>query len=226
MFAAQLFHRDIRNDVLNEFTLGRSPLMDLRLDNDLASVSSRHCRLFCMPSVTNPSAPLQVFVEDLSTNGTHLFSGGQHELLRKSQRQLVNGDEICLVTATSRTGAAGGTELATFTFCDLQPRAMAPPPRATPRSQREPRFEEYYRKGRELGSGVCGKVYEATDRVSGLVWAVKVLELKQHAMQSTTADLLRESDIMKELGGHPNIIALKDVFLDGDALYFVMELVS
>jgi serine/threonine protein kinase len=76
-----------------------------------------------------------------------------------------------------------------------------------------------------LGEGQCGVVYRATERSSGSHWAIKVLKLKNFALSSTPADLLREAEIMSQLGGHPNVIALKDVFQTTDALFFVMELV-
>jgi serine/threonine protein kinase len=79
--------------------------------------------------------------------------------------------------------------------------------------------------GEVLGEGQCGKVYRSTERSNGAHWAIKVLKLKQFALSSTTADLLREADIMKQLAGHPNVISLKDVFQTSDALFFVMELV-
>lgn len=76
-----------------------------------------------------------------------------------------------------------------------------------------------------MGEGQCGVVYRATERATGQPWAVKVLKLKHFALSATAADLLREADLMQQLGGHPNVIALKDVFQTPDALFFVMELV-
>ena len=76
-----------------------------------------------------------------------------------------------------------------------------------------------------LGEGQCGIVYRCREKATGTLWAIKMLKLKNFALSSTTADLLREAEIMKVLGGHPNVIALKDVFQTPEALFFVMELV-
>lgn len=61
-----------------------------------------------------------------------------------------------------------------------------------------------------IGEGVCGIVYKAVENKTGKIWAVKVVKLK-NANMATTADVMKEAEIMTEIGFHPNIIHLKEV---------------
>jgi serine/threonine protein kinase len=94
---------------------------------------------------------------------------------------------------------------------------MMPPPTQTPvkrsNSNNKPmrNIHDYYAiENDPIGEGVCGKVYKAIENKTGKIWAVKVVKLKNANMQSTQ-DVLREAEIMTEIGEHPNIIHLKEV---------------
>jgi len=113
---SQLYPREERNGAVNEYVLGRSSQCDISVSH--ASVSSRHCRIWCEPAAAHPSgcaapagSPLRVFIEDLSTNGTYIRTPThQNVALRKHQRyELRSGDEISLVGRSGATSPRGPT---------------------------------------------------------------------------------------------------------------------
>lgn len=76
-----------------------------------------------------------------------------------------------------------------------------------------------------LGKGQFGTVYRATERMSGELFACKILE-KNKAMFETQSDitvLLNEVRVLQGLE-HPHILTAKDVFLDQSSLYIVLPL--
>jgi hypothetical protein len=99
---------------VNEYVLGRSSTCDVTVSH--ASVSSKHCRIWCEPPACHPSgcpapsgAPLRVFLEDLSTNGTTVRTPAhQNVVLRKRQcYELRSGDEVSLVGRSGATSPKG-----------------------------------------------------------------------------------------------------------------------
>jgi calcium-dependent protein kinase len=81
-----------------------------------------------------------------------------------------------------------------------------------------------YSKGKKLGAGLSGAVFEATHKQSGEKFACKVVykmklrpELQQMLQQEI--DLLRHVD-------HPNVIQLFETFEDPENIYLVLELAS
>jgi cyclin-dependent kinase 7 len=82
---------------------------------------------------------------------------------------------------------------------------------------------ERYEKQRVLGQGTYGVVYLAIDRCTAQPVALKKVRLADYtAGLSMTA--WRELRLLPELGGHPNVIALLDVFsTKSSELYLVYE---
>ncbi|CAN4099115.1 unnamed protein product [Withania somnifera] len=70
-----------------------------------------------------------------------------------------------------------------------------------------------YEFGKELGRGEFGITFQCVDKVSGENVACK-----------TIAKSKREVVIMRHLPKHPNIVSLKEVYEDKEAVYLVMEL--
>ncbi|KDO33822.1 CAMK/CDPK protein kinase [Saprolegnia parasitica CBS 223.65] len=72
----------------------------------------------------------------------------------------------------------------------------------------------------ELGKGSFGRVVRATNRKSGKVWAVKIVDLGNALDKSS---LLNEISIVKRLQ-HPNIVRMIASYEDAKHMYMVMQL--
>lgn len=77
--------------------LGRSQQCDVIFEH--GRISNRHCKIYCERE--RESAPLDVFVEDSSANGT--FINKNIKLQKGTRRLLHNGDEISLISAHAST---------------------------------------------------------------------------------------------------------------------------
>jgi len=85
-------------------------------------------------------------------------------------------------------------------------------------------IDKMYEFKGELGRGAFSVVYMATQRATGVQYAVKVIN-KKDLGKDYEKNLKMEVDILKKVN-HPNIIALKELFDTPDKLYLVMELVT
>jgi len=85
-------------------------------------------------------------------------------------------------------------------------------------------IDKMYEFKGELGRGAFSVVYMATQRATGIQYAVKVIN-KKDLGKDYEKNLKMEVDILKKVN-HPNIIALKELFDTPDKLYLVMELVT
>eukprot|EP01102_Stenamoeba_stenopodia_P004597 TRINITY_DN148_c0_g1_i1.p1 TRINITY_DN148_c0_g1~~TRINITY_DN148_c0_g1_i1.p1 ORF type:complete len:607 (+),score=150.23 TRINITY_DN148_c0_g1_i1:330-2150(+) len=89
-------------------------------------------------------------------------------------------------------------------------------------------IHDFYTFGRELGSGAYSIVYEAKNKKTGDVVAVKCIDLAILEAEATPGvdpllPLKREIKIMKKVA-HENVIRLFEVFVDEEKFYMVMEL--
>jgi serine/threonine protein kinase len=88
------------------------------------------------------------------------------------------------------------------------------------------RFRDYVR-GRELGCGGSGKVYQCSKE--GHNYAVKAVDLRRIRLgnnaQRQQTSLWREVSILKMLDPHRNIVKMHDAFQEGDWFLIVLELV-
>ncbi|XP_052187380.1 calcium-dependent protein kinase 7-like isoform X2 [Diospyros lotus] len=85
-------------------------------------------------------------------------------------------------------------------------------------------ISQRYSLGRELGRGVFGITYLATDLETGERFACKSISKEKLRTAVDIEDVRREVQIMKHLPEHPNIVSLKDTFEDNNAVHIVMEL--
>ncbi|CAM6093245.1 unnamed protein product [Calypogeia fissa] len=81
-----------------------------------------------------------------------------------------------------------------------------------------------YTLGRELGRGEFGITYLCTDKETGELLACKSISKKKLRTAVDIEDVRREVAIMHRLPPHPNIVTLKGVFEDDNAVHLVMEL--
>ncbi|KAJ8273509.1 hypothetical protein GJAV_G00102400 [Gymnothorax javanicus] len=88
--------------------------------------------------------------------------------------------------------------------------------------------EDLYEIGEVLGSGHFGQVREVRDKASGNRWAGKFLKVRKNATSRLGLErqaVEREVEILQSLG-HPNIMALRDVFESRAEVVLIIELMS
>jgi len=84
------------------------------------------------------------------------------------------------------------------------------------------RIEDFYTIGKEIGRGAFSTVREGTNKSNNQRVAVKIIRTKFIKNKL----LMREIEIMKKVGDHPNILKLYDVYETKKHLYLVLELVT
>lgn len=78
--------------------------------------------------------------------------------------------------------------------------------------------------GKELGRGEFGITYLCTDRETNEKLACKSISKRKLKTPIDIDDVRREVVIMHHLPPHPNIVGLKSVYEDENAVHLVMEL--
>lgn len=64
-----------------------------------------------------------------------------------------------------------------------------------------------FQLGKVLGEGAFGKVYEAMDKSTGQIYAVKYIPLRSQQAKASAASFLKEIQLMEQLP-HANIVRL------------------
>ncbi len=72
-----------------------------------------------------------------------------------------------------------------------------------------------------LGKGISSVVRKCVEKSTSKEYAVKIVEYSGPEVKEST---LREIEIMKLIGGHPNIIEIHDTFESDSFVFIVMEL--
>jgi calcium-dependent protein kinase len=81
-----------------------------------------------------------------------------------------------------------------------------------------------YNLGKELGRGQFGVTHLCTHKATGEKLACKTISKRKLSSKEDTEDVRREVQIMYHLSGQPNIVELKGVYEDKQAVHLVMEL--
>ncbi|WOL11275.1 calcium-dependent protein kinase 29-like [Canna indica] len=81
-----------------------------------------------------------------------------------------------------------------------------------------------YRLGKELGRGQFGVTHRCTDAVTGEAFACKSISKRKLRIAVDVEHARREVHIMRTLPEHPNVVRLRDVFEDDEAVHLVMEI--
>ena len=71
-----------------------------------------------------------------------------------------------------------------------------------------------YADAKPLKRGATGRVYEATRRDDGARCALKMLATRDARDEDATTATTREADALRRCGGHANVIALREAWID------------
>lgn len=82
-------------------------------------------------------------------------------------------------------------------------------------------FYSKYEPKDVLGKGISSTVRKCVEKATGKEYAVKIVEYSGPDLKEST---LREIEIMRLIGGHPNIIDIHDTFESESFVFIVMEL--
>lgn len=230
-----------------EVVLGRNDMLCDVVVNCDRRVSQRHCRIAYEPvkgSWAGP-VPAQVFLENLSGNGTWVNT--HVKLAKGEKRRLNSGDEFSLLCPTAKKIAGPTLERATFTFVALNSNAGSVKQASSAAAMVSAEDDgimgselrqsvttaleagrnvlAHYDLREELGRGQFGVVYRAIERQSGTHWACKQVDVRKLVMngESSIKDLVNEVRVLKDLK-HPHIIECRDVFRDDASLCIIMEI--
>eukprot|EP00026_Physarum_polycephalum_P004954 Phypoly_transcript_04980.p1 GENE.Phypoly_transcript_04980~~Phypoly_transcript_04980.p1 ORF type:complete len:613 (+),score=127.34 Phypoly_transcript_04980:80-1840(+) len=190
-------HVDLVAEML---TIGRKRDSDLVLKEP--TVSSRHCK------ISLDSVSKQVFVEDLSSNGT--FVNG----LRAPKGKPVaikNHDRISFVVS-------GGL---TYLFEDLSSSNKMGKELL---DNDESGIDRDYTIYEKLGEGAFSTVRMAVHKRTGARQAIKIIDLSKHPNPRAQQHIQREITILMSID-HPNVAKIVDVYLGKRSkVFLVMEL--
>lgn len=87
-------------------------------------------------------------------------------------------------------------------------------------------LREHYILGRRLGQGQFGTTYLCTEISTGCEYACKTILKRKLIAKEDVEDVRREIQIMHHLSGHKNVVSIKDVYEDVQAVHIVMELLA
>jgi serine/threonine protein kinase len=195
-----------------------TPMTDVSIGRDQSTcklsfpecmlISRIHCKIF--------SLGRDVFVEDLSSNGT--FINGK--CVGKNNRKAIrNGDIISVMNPSA-------PESSRFSW-----RFMAPSEdedMTVSNASTSSQLEGVYELGKVLGTGNFATVRLGKHRGTGRQVAVKIIEKKRFALNEgefSFAALQSEVEVLRKMQ-HRNIISLFDVFDEPKIFAMVLELVS
>jgi serine/threonine-protein kinase Chk2 len=150
----------------------------------------------CLIFAENKDGHALAVVEDLSGNGTYV---NEAFIGRNKRRELQDGDELSIL------------DKARFIF-------------RYPRNRDGSAFHKQYMIQGQLGKGHFATVYLATERSSGMRFAVKKFEKRTGPGERSKIDGLQQEIAVLMGVSHPNMLCLKDTFDEADGVYLVLEL--
>lgn len=150
----------------------------------------------CLLFAENKDGNALAVVEDLSGNGTYVNNAF---IGRNKRRELYDGDELSIL------------DKARFIF-------------RYPRSRDGSAFHKQYSIQGQLGKGHFATVYLATEKSSGIRYAVKKFEKRSGPGERSKVEGLQQEIAVLMGVSHPNMLCLKDTFDEQDGVYLVLEL--
>ncbi|KAI4378125.1 hypothetical protein MLD38_015653 [Melastoma candidum] len=85
-------------------------------------------------------------------------------------------------------------------------------------------LKDRYVLGEELGLGQFGVIRECSNKLTGELLACKSIARSRLSTADDVQSIKLEIEIMTRLSGHPNVVALKEVYEEEDYVHLVMEL--
>ena len=162
-------------------------------------------RIIDVPTVSNrhclffnehKAGDILAVLEDLSGNGTYVNDG---VVGRNKRRELQDGDEISVL------------DQARYIF-------------RYPRSRDTGAFKQQFSIQGQLGKGHFATVYLATEKNTGMRFAVKKFEKRSGPGEKSKIDGLQQEIAVLKGVSHPNMLCLKETFDETDGVYLVLEL--
>uniref|UniRef100_A0A3P9IYR8 Serine/threonine-protein kinase Chk2 n=1 Tax=Oryzias latipes TaxID=8090 RepID=A0A3P9IYR8_ORYLA len=189
--------------IADQYLFGRDSTCNYVLD-DPEERGSRKFRIYSKKHFRIFREDSQVFVEDLSNNGT--FVDGL--LVGKNKKlPLVNNAVLSLAEQRNRV----------FVFIDL----MSDDQSSLPKD-----LQEKYLLTRRIGAGVCGEVRLAFERSTCRKVAVKVINKKNFQSEGTaTRNAETEIKILQRVD-HPCLIKTEDFYQTEDSYFIVLEMME
>ncbi|KAM9744438.1 serine/threonine-protein kinase Chk2 [Menidia menidia] len=185
------------------YLFGRDSKCDYVLD-DPEKRGSTKFRIYSKKHFRIYKEGSEVFVEDLSNNGT--FVDGV--LVGKDKKlPLVNNAVLSLAEQRNKV----------FVFIDLMSDDQSSLPRG---------LQDKYLLTRRIGMGVCGEVRLAFERATCRRFAVKIINKKNFQSEGTaTRNAQTEIEILQRID-HPCLIKTEDFYQTEDSYYIVLELME
>ncbi|XP_073485441.1 serine/threonine-protein kinase Chk2 [Aquarana catesbeiana] len=202
----------LNHDCINEqYEFGRDKHCDYTFDKPIINqteryktYSKKHFRIF-REAVSGLS--VVAYIEDLSGNGTFL---NKQLIGRGNTLPLTNNAEIALSLPTNRV----------FVFSDLLVDDQSVYPKE---------IRDRYIISKTIGSGACGEVKLAFEKLTCKKVAVKMISKRSFRMSSAslnhTISAGTEIEILKKIS-HPCIIKIENFFDTEDYFYIVLELME
>lgn len=153
----------------------------------------------CLIFSENRDGDTLAILEDLSGNGTFVNEG---YVGRNKRRELQDGDEISIL------------DEARFIY------------RYPKKGSHANAFRQQYKVQGQLGKGHFATVYLATERNSGMNYAVKKFEKRSGPGERSRVEGLQQEVAVLMGVSHPNMLCLKDTFDEADGVYLVLELAA
>lgn len=150
----------------------------------------------CLLFSENKDGNALAVVEDLSGNGTYVNNAF---IGRNKRRELQDGDELSIL------------DKARFIF-------------RYPRVRDSNAFHRQYSVQGQLGKGHFATVYLATEKNTGVRYAVKKFEKRSGPGERSKVEGLQQEIAVLMGVSHPNMLCLKDTFDERDGVYLVLEL--
>ncbi|XP_018413276.1 PREDICTED: serine/threonine-protein kinase Chk2 [Nanorana parkeri] len=202
----------LNHDCVNEqYEFGRDKHSDYTFDKPIINrteryktYSKKHFRIF---REVGPGLSVVAYIEDLSGNGTFL---NKQLIGRGNKLPLTNNAEISLSLPANKV----------FVFTDLLVDDQSVYPKE---------FTDLYIMSKTIGSGACGEVKLAFEKLTCRKVAVKIISKRSFRMSSASLNHAISTDteieILKKMT-HPCIIKIENFFDTEDFFFIVLELME
>jgi len=150
---------------------------------------------------------------------------GWHTLQSNEAKEKVSG-AIFIEAQLEVTKVGSRSKAAEASSPSASPSVSVPPkPTEDLRGNTSVRIEDHYTFGKEIKTTSSGIWKEATEKSTGVKYAVKEMKKTEVSGMTGTSEGMKEAEILKSIS-HPNIVNLVSIYDDPAKVYFVYELVT